>query len=192
MEITTGHFNIFDILKFVSDNPTMPKRNVGEWKVYAGIVSNLVSNVPDNKAGWYLWGKFNEVGWWETIYLGRAGNQKTSSLRARLREELSDERVAFWATIYGREVATKIAHKLYKGKYLSGTQRSLRKSNAHFIIWLSCSEISEADIAKEEGILIDVYRPANNAKRQEYPKQSNFTQQIIRGFNAEIDNIKER
>ena len=76
MEITTGHFDIFNILKFVAENPTMPKRSVGEWKAYADLVSNLVSSVPDDKAGWYIWGKFNEVGWWETIYLGKSGNKK--------------------------------------------------------------------------------------------------------------------
>jgi hypothetical protein len=190
MEINTGHFNIFNILKFVAENPTMPKRNVGEWKNYAEIISDIVSNVPEDKPGWYLWGRFNEVGWWETIYLGKSGNKKTASLKARLREELSDERVAFWATIYGREVATKIAHKLYKGKYTSNIQRSLRKSNTHFVIWLACSDLSEEEIVKEEGILIDVYRPANNAQRQEYPKQSSFTQKIIRAFDAEMDKIK--
>ena len=190
MKITTGHFNIFDILKFVAEHPLMPKRNVGEWKSYASLVSKLVHNVPDNQPGWYLWGRFNETGWWETIYLGKAGCQKTSSLQQRLKEELSDERVAFWATIYGREVATKLAHKLYSGKYVSNIQRSLRKSNTHFIVWLAYPGISESEINKEEDALIYFYRPANNARRKKYPEQSDFTEQIYRAFEEEIDKIK--
>lgn len=173
----------------MAEHPLMPKRNVGEWKNYAGIVSKLVHNVPNNQPGWYLWGRFNEIGWWETIYLGKAGNQKTSSLHQRLKDELSEERVAFWATIYGREVATKLANKLYNGKYVSNVQRSLRKINTHFIVWLAYSGLSEAEVNKEERALIHIYRPANNAQREKYPERSNLTEQISRAFDKEIDAI---
>lgn len=190
MKITTGHFNILDILKFVAEHPLMPKRNVGEWKVYADIVSKLVHNVPNSQPGWYLWGRFNEIGWWETIYLGKAGNQKTSSLQQRLKDELSEERVAFWSAIFGRETAVKMSHKLYNGKYTLNVQRALRKSNTHFIVWLACTGISEAEVNKEEGALIHIYRPANNAQREKHPKRSDLTEQIYCALDKEIDKIK--
>lgn len=189
MELKTGHFNIFDILKFVACHPNIPKGDSKHWKEYTQIVNELTKDVPSDKPGWYLWGKFNEIGWWETIYLGKAGYKKTSSLQRRLKDELLEERPAFWSDIFGREIATKLMNKLYNNKYSTQIQRSLRKCHTHYIIWISCSEISEKDIHKEERALIHYFRPANNAQREKFSVRSELTEQIYRLIEEEITKI---
>ncbi len=52
--------------------------------------------------------------------MGKAGTKKTTSLQARLYEELLDERVVFWAAVYGREIASKMQSKIFKGRYDHG------------------------------------------------------------------------
>jgi len=190
MQITTGHFNIFPILEFVAKNPLLPHNGSLNQKAYSETIRQVVKGVPADKPGWYLWGKFNDTGWWEAIYLGKAGKQKTSCLYNRLYDELREEAVAFWAAVYGRETASKLQYKLYKGKYLSGVQRSMRKSNTHFVVWIACPDISEAEVHKEERALIHIYRPANNAQREKYPDQSELTNELVHAIDEEIGRIK--
>src|SRR3989344_5343782 len=72
--ISTGHFDLFKIYSVVAG---CPKFLFGreELKIYSAVVNSIIENVP-KKAGLYLWGRFNDTGWWETIYLGKAGNKK--------------------------------------------------------------------------------------------------------------------
>ena len=184
--ISTGHFDLFKIYSVVAG---CPKFLFGreELKIYSAVVNSIIENVP-KKAGLYLWGRFNDTGWWETIYLGKAGNKKTSSLQARLREELMDERALFWATIFGVEPTEKQFQKITKNKYGSGI-RTYRKKNVHFIIWASVDNASEEEIKKEEDILIDIYRPTQNAQRIRYPAKSEITEQLIRSIDDKIDAI---
>src|SRR5215469_12262869 len=107
MITTTGHFNLFPILEFACNHPIMPSpQNIELQKEYTNLLKEIAKDVPD-KPGWYLWGHFNDMGWWETIYLGKAGKQKTSSLYTRLYDELREECIAFWAEVYGREAMIK-------------------------------------------------------------------------------------
>lgn len=182
--IETGHFDIFNIYKFIASHPRFP-RGRGTLREYTSIVNNILKNVP-KKAGWYIWGRFNSSGWFETMYLGKSGNGKTSSIYARLKEEICDERLAFWATVYGSEVASREFSKITGGKYDFGIPRTLRKSGVHFIIWCSVDSATEADIKKEEDVLIHAYRPAHNAQRRSYPQHTQYTDSIIRAIDSEI------
>ena len=165
MKLKTGHFNIFPILEFAAVNPIMPSYKNGTLqKNYKSIIDKLIDNVPSNKPGWYLWGKFNSMGWWETIYLGKAGKQKTSSLRTRLYDELREECVVFWSEVYGTETIIKQHKKLYDNKY--DPTRSLRKSGSQFVVWVAVEDnINEKGIKEQEDILIKIYRPTHNAAR---------------------------
>lgn len=96
----TGHINLFGVYEFVATHPELVRES--KMKPYSDFAKGLVKAIP-HASGWYLWGRFNDVGWWETIYLGLADKRKTASLRARILEELKDELVAFWATVYGYE-----------------------------------------------------------------------------------------
>lgn len=191
MNFTTGHFNLFPVLNFVAEHPQMPGDGQGDPKGYLTLVSSLVNSVPQDKPGWYLWGRFNDIGWWETVYLGKAGNRKTSSLKRRIMDEILEERTAFWATVYGKEFASKMAAKQYNGRYNGSIPRSLRKCGAHFILWVAGSPVTEEEISREEKILIDIYRPTSNAQRIAYPERSPVTDQIIRLIDREIKELKD-
>jgi hypothetical protein len=82
-------------------------------KVSKGVL--YFSQVP-YLPGWYLWRRFNDMGWWETVYLGKAGKQKTSSLHTRLYDEFREECIAFWSEVYGRKPMVKQHKKLYDRK----------------------------------------------------------------------------
>lgn len=187
MNLETGHLNLFDIYRFVAAHPKFVSGINGDMGVYTKIVGRVVENIPA-KPGWYLWGGFNEVGFWHTIYLGKAGNKKTSSLKARIKEELLDERAAFWATIYGSEPTERQFQKIYKNKYGPGT-RSYRKRNVHFIVWVSATPITEEEIKEEESVLIAAYRPAINIQRLTYPPRTHRTDSVVRAIDAEIQCI---
>lgn len=186
--IETGHLDLFDIYKYVATHPNFVSGKNGDMRSYTKLVNEITKPIPKDKPGWYLWGRFNDVGFWETVYLGKAGNKKTSSLYARIKEELLDERAAFWATIYGSEPTEKQFQKIFKNKYGPGT-RSYRKKNVHFIVWLSASPISETEVKEEENILISAYRPAINIHRITYPLRTEHTDQIIQAIDNEIQNI---
>jgi hypothetical protein len=187
MNINTGHIDLFDIYKYVACHPKFVSGINGDMGEYTKLVNTLTQTIPKN-AGWYLWGRFNDVGFWETVYLGKAGNLKTSSLYARLREELLDERAAFWATIYGSEITERQFQKIYKNKYGPGT-RSYRKRNIHFIVWLGVDKISEQEIKAEEQTLITLYRPAVNIQRVSYPPHTANTERILKAIDMEIRKI---
>jgi hypothetical protein len=194
-ELKSGHFNIFPLLAFVADNPAMSS---GEGLGIRGLKSEVnkllegreEKEVPKRR-GWYLWGRFNDIGWWETIYLGKSGNQKTSSLVTRLSDELMEESVALWAFVYGREVAAKQKSHIYKGKYDKQTPRSLRKMYAQFIIWIAADNpISEEEVKRQEALLIDIYRPTHNATRPKCSNPDDLTQDIKDEVDEQIKRIQ--
>ena len=199
MNLESGNFNLFPLFDFVARHPHMPTPKSPTQESYRRIIKQLLEEgdkldcVPD-KPGWYLWGKFNDIGWWETIYCGKSGRQKTSSLRTRLYDELREECVAFWASVYGKESAAKQARKINDqhndGKYKESIPRALRKSGVHFVIWVSAEEASEKQIFIEEKILIDVYRPSFNAQRPGYVQRTRESDKIIRKIDVEIRKIK--
>jgi len=187
INLDSGHVNLFDIYKFVATHPKFVSGKNGDMGEYTKLVSAIVESIP-KQAGWYLWGRFNDVGFWETVYLGKSGNKKTSSLYARIKEELLDERNAFWATVYGSEPTERQFQKIYKNKYGPGT-RSYRKRNVHFIVWLSIDDITEEEIRAEEQTLITLYRPAVNIQRVSYPPHTRNTERILKSIDSEIQKI---
>lgn len=191
MKLISGHFNLFPILKFASENPMMPAPDSSIQKTYRTIITKLIIDVPANKSGWYLWGKFNDTGWWETIYLGKAGHKKTSSLYTRLYDELREEFIAFWSYIFGREPMIRRYNVIYKNKY--DPTKSLRKSGSQFVIWIGIDEtISEEEISKQEEILIKIFRPTHNAVRfNDYSKHDLLTEEIEKKVEEELKLIRK-
>jgi len=186
--IETGHIDLFNIYKYVATHPTFVSGKNGDMLEYTRLINQITKSIPKDKPGWYLWGRFNDVGFWETVYLGKAGNKKTSSLYARIREELLDERAAFWATIYGSEPTERQFQKIYKNKYGPGT-RSYRKKNVHFIVWFGASPLSESEVKEEESVLISAFRPAINIQRITYPARTKYTDQVIQAIDKEVSFI---
>lgn len=162
----TGHFNLFPVYNFVASNVLIPSAlNKQAQSDYSKLINMTIVDVPV-LPGWYLWGRFNDMGWWETIYLGKAGKKKTSSLHTRLYDELREECIAFWAEVYGREPMVK-QHLTQPGvdKYGPPT-RALRKIGSRFVIWVAAEgDSSEEEIKRQEDLLIKIYRPTHNAAR---------------------------
>ena len=190
MKLCTGHLNLFDVYRFVAAHPAFVSGKNGDMGEYTKLVNKIVESIPNNTPGWYLWGNFNDTGFWHTVYLGKAGNKKTSSLRARIKEELLDERAAFWATVYGSEPTERQFQKIFKNKYGPGT-RSYRKRNVHFIVWVAAS-VTEQEVKAEEAVLISAYRPAINIQRGSYPAPTRHTDGVVRAVDSEIASITLR
>ena len=178
-KIVSDNFSLFPLFAFVAKDPTLPpllsKKEKKKSTPYKEAVVDLLekAGVP-REAGWYVWGKFNDAGFWEPIYIGKASKGKTSNLFARLQKELQAECVAIFATVYGRYWATAAAKKLFKDKvkkmggpdFSGNIERSLRKTDTHFIMWARASEgMTPTDISRVENVLISVFRPGFNMRR---------------------------
>lgn len=113
------------------------------------------------------------------MYLGRAGTGKNAKLKPRLTEELRDEQVTFWASVFGREVGLRQYNERRGMRKYRTPTRSLRKMGAQFVIWISAdSNITEDEISRQEKILIYRYRPTHNAMRGERIEGDELTDAI--------------
>jgi hypothetical protein len=189
IHLSSGHFDLFPIFEFVSSHSQIPLPGNVVQKEYQKIIKMIVSKVP-RKAGWYLWGKFNDTGWWETIYLGRATKQKTSSLQTRLYDELREECIAFWSYVFGREPISVQFWNYFRDKY--NQTRALRKTGSHFVIWVAVdNQIASGEIEGQESKLIKNYRPTHNAARYGHGfKYDQLTEQIESIVDKELLKIK--
>ena len=124
--------------------------------------------IPE-RPGFYLWGRYTEEGRWQSIYLGKSGFGKTASLRARITEELKDERVCIWGNFRNsREEVFEWGEQLYPPaawlKFKKHWERSFLKSPATHIIWVS-THLANADIPIVESDLIEALNPIANRQR---------------------------
>jgi hypothetical protein len=143
---------------------------------YAREVSKLLKDIEDKKdRGFYIWGKYEKKNaLWRTIYLGKAEERITASLFARIRKELSTERLIFWCNpkteikSEGEEDSVVKEMKiLYKGKknYSLGWRTAYQKKGATHIIWVATPEIRNNKIKDIEADLIETMNPSANIKR---------------------------
>lgn len=190
MKLASGHVDLTDIMTFVTENAIQPG---GHDKLlqrkYGHLIKQTVSEVPE-LAGWYIWGAFNDENEWITIYLGKAGNQKTSSLRTRLFDEMREECIAFWASIYGSDEMLNQHMDLYKGKWYKDALRAIRKKQTQHIFWVAGLEpIAETEIEQQEDLLIKLFEPKENIKRREINIRSELTQAIKNRIEHEISKV---
>lgn len=187
-----GYLDLFRLLEFAARNPRMPAGRGGLFAKYTKLTNQITASIP-KEPGWYWWGKFDESvkanNGWQTVYLGKSENRQTSSLSARIREELKDERIAIWATVFGTDRASQHQHDSYSGRYDIAAKRSLRKANTHFIIWVSDVTASQEDVIQQEKALIRQYRPPANRQKGNASAATPRTVAIIQRFQLEIDNI---
>jgi hypothetical protein len=186
--LSSGHFSIFKLLEFAASNPIVPVGRGGVFAKYRKITNELTSNVP-RQPGWYWWGKFDENSNWQTTYLGKSENRQTSSLHARISEELNDERISVWSTVFGQARMRQMQHEAYGGRYDKLEERGSRKSGTHFIIWISDPDAKASEIIEEEKRLIQSYKPAANKQRVVALKASNRTTIVQELFKIELGKI---
>jgi hypothetical protein len=169
MEMAAGNFSLLPIFDFAAHNPMMPHQGSGAVQsAYSKLLNRTIANVPE-LPGWYLWGKFNDDGSWNIIYLGKSEKRKTSSLHTRMYDQLREKFCpTIWAELYGSEPVLRQSHDAYPhGRYDGGVRKSVGMIGVRFVIWVGVADdISEEVIMRQEMALIKVWESSHNDVRR--------------------------
>ena len=200
MELTYGTICLEPLYEIVSNDTKglAIKGESQEGRAY-GKQASLITNSINENQGLYLWGKYTDSGAWRSIYLGKSNTGKTSNLRARILEELKDERLFLWwrRTYFSENVFLD----LYKDHYDNFTPksennfyRSIKKWGTTHIIWVSFDDddIGYSDIKILESDLIEILNPIVNDQRP--PPENNLaviSVEIIKHLRDEIHRNRE-
>jgi hypothetical protein len=159
----TGYMNLDSLCDFARCNPEVPHRtkDITLYQEYRAVVVELLKSVPC-EAGWYIW--YRSAAPNPPIYIGQSREGKTSSLQARLLEELLEEYVAFWSLVDSN--AHTILSEKYNNKY--NLSRAMRKRGADRIIWVSCAGAKRGTLDVVEHKLIWDLQPTANTDKRDY------------------------
>ncbi|MFK8008008.1 MAG: hypothetical protein AB8H03_16745 [Saprospiraceae bacterium] len=165
-----------------------------QGKEYGKLVKELTNPISEN-GGFYIWGSYTKKGLWNNIYIGKAGFSETTGLRARIKEELKDERSFIWLSKMNKKNILKLGAikypAMWEKKYKTNTERAFRKFNSTHIIWIaikrSDKEEMEKDILKIESDLIETMNPiANRNRPKPYGDLQKITIEIIKRMKHHI------
>jgi hypothetical protein len=155
-----------------------------------GALAKEVSMTIGDCQGFYLWGRFENNSLWKNIYLGKAGFGKTTHLRARILEELKDERQFLWRSIFKEEDLLKRGAELYPemwSKYKNHWNRAISKAGASHIVWVASPNLEDSQVFDVEKDLIETLNPTANLMRSKPPSTLQpVTSEIISRFRHEI------
>ncbi len=182
----SGFINLKPILGHIKIHPKVPKGKK-EFRGYSEICDKILSKVPEIQ-GWYFWGRLDNWKKWKHIYIGMAGYKKIK-LHGRIKEELKDERVAFWADIWGRRRTIKSHNQRYPGKYQWEMERALEKRGTKYIIWVSDKSAVPKEVKNEESVLIQKLNPSANRDHPGNSRPTKKTSVIKRFLEREIGKI---
>jgi len=140
--------------------------------------------------GFHLWGRYEANGLWLNIYLGKAGFGKTAHLRARILEELKDERACIWRAFVSEETLTEACkrnHPTMWHEYQFHMARALKKTGATHIAWVADPDLENSAVQNVESDLIETFNPRANASRPVPPVTlQGHTKKIIAEFRSLI------
>lgn len=142
-------------------------------RAYSQVAQRAIATVSPER-GFYLWGYYESRGLWRNLYLGKAGFGKTTNLRARILEELRDERMALLRTLFTKEAIWAASSRIYATmwhKYSMHGERAIRKAGATHIVWVSAPEITDAEVREIESDLIKTLNPSANVSRSVPPSR---------------------
>jgi len=174
----SGMLILSDLYTFVRKHRTWPTEAMRIdglsllGKEYSDICRDTVATVPIVR-GLYLWGFYNGNGFWTNIYIGKAGQKKTSSLHNRLYKELTAERACIWREVLTIEELEKTGAEIHPRmwpKYIHHWHRAFEKTGTTHIAWIALPEIEEANIEPIENDLIEAMNPTGNRKRTKPPE----------------------
>jgi len=193
MRLKTGHFMLDPLLDFARNSPQLPRdiHDPWQWRECAEVISTMMSGAPADLSGWYWWGRLNEAGW-ETVYLGMTRKRKTSSLYARLKEEMLEEgTIAIWADVWGKDPIVAQHDAYYGGRYHGNGERSLRKCGSRMVLWVGILDpISEEEIVAQKGALIRHYEPVGNYQQgRRGPANPAMTDDIVAAVTRELGSM---
>jgi hypothetical protein len=136
------------------------EENLG--REYCALCASLTNEVDDDQ-GFYLWGVFDRKRYWHSIYLGKAGFGRASSLKKRIWEELKDERAFLWRAFLDKRRLFQIRDTIHPhGRYT--WSRPVLKTGTTHILWTSAPSVG--DIAPIEADLIEALDPFANIQRK--------------------------
>ncbi len=136
-------------------------------RAYGRVARDLSASVAAQQ-GFYLWGRFDDRRFWHNVYLGKAGFGRTAHLRARIVEELSDERALFWASVMPDQALRGRIENAYPKMwpvYAKHTERALKKQGSTHIVWAVAPGLSNSDVRDVESELIGALNPRANLLR---------------------------
>lgn len=182
-----GTFDLKPIIDFARKNPEVPHRTKDRniYIPYRKIVKKILKEVPNKEPGWYCW--FSSLQ--EVIYIGQASKRKTSSLYARLLEELLEEYVAFWIAV-NKNAAKQLSEK-YNRKYQANIDRAELKKNTRYIAWVSNQTISDGVLDIVEQKLINDLNPSANKDQKDYSEVDTEIYKEVKQFFVEELNKSE-
>lgn len=161
---------------------------------YGKLVTRLAQSIADLQ-GLYIWGYYESNGLWRTIYLGKAGLGRTASLRARITEELKEERALIWRGKHSG-LDDEALERLWPGHYPPSpgskasenhVKRALSKAGSTHIIWVATPEIDNGHVARIEADLIESLNPSANVQRPAPTSGlQEMTVSVIQRFKAEM------
>jgi len=160
-----------------------------DGKAYKEQAKALVGSVKE-EPGFYLWGYFEKNGRWVNIYIGKAGDGPKTSLRARLLEELGDERMFLWANYIDENELLAKCKSYYPQKWLAYEpqwKRAIQKSGSTHIVWVATPSLKDSSIRQIEADIIETMNPvANNQRPRPESEFQEDTFQIIKNFKHHI------
>lgn len=185
----SGYINLFPIFEFIAKHPSGMRWRNTQLRPYGSLCSRLTESIS-KQSGWYFWGKFNAKSNWECIYIGKSEHtEKGWGLYHRIKDELKEERVAFWAYVVGEKKAFSDQSKAYQGRFDYAAKRALRKKGTHFLVWINDPTVTFEQVVAEEKALIGYYKPSSNIQRGRAKGTTKKTKQIINLVNKEIKKI---
>lgn len=159
--------------------------NSKEGREFGRLAKSMVDSIRDEH-GFYLWGKYEANGLWRHIYLGKAGYGKTANLRARILEELKDERAFLWCNNIDEKNLLTIGKGYYTNMwntYEGHWKRAIRKTGSTHLVWVTTPELDNKDVGMVESDLIETINPIANYQRPT-PKSElqDYTVRVISSF----------
>lgn len=158
-------------------------------KKYGKLAKSVTASIP-NEQGFYLWGKYEKNGLWKNIYLGKAGYGRTAHLRARILEELKDERQFLWCSVFTRDQLLAKGKEFYPRMWKTYERhwlRAIAKAGTSHIVWVATPEIANPEVQNIEKDLIETMNPAANLMRAAPPSSLQpFTKDVIGCFRERI------
>lgn len=138
-----------------------------EGRAYGVEVVKICQDIVATQ-GFYLWGRYERNGLWRNIYLGKAGFGRTAHLRARIQEELKDERACIWhafVSVHAMEAAGERNYPRMWHQYKKHTHRALKKAGATHIVWVADPHLANSQVQNIESDLIETLNPYANMLR---------------------------
>ncbi len=180
--------NLYDLIRSDASHEGLIAGSLAR-RCYGQLAAEECSKIAAEK-GFYLWGRYDQNGLWRNIYLGKAGFGKTAMLRARIVEELKDERTCLWRAFVPVDLlleTVKANHRSMWKKYQVHMERSLKKAGVTHIVWVSCQELSNEEVREVESDLIETLNPRANVSRPVPPTSlQKHTKRIVAQFRAVI------